>query len=138
MAQMARDYYDSVQYKDQPEEYGRMLATEITLEKCKARLSEGEFNDIDAELAAEDIAEALRLSNNGKYPGIDGIPYEFYKTLNILHQESKGTDHESFDVLGFLQLVYVDIKKYGIVASTHFNMGWMCPIFKKGRQDTDQ
>lgn len=102
MAQMARDYHDSVQHKDKPEEYGRMLATEITLENCNVDLSEREFKDMDAELAVEDIVEALKLSNNGKSPGIDGIPYEFYKTLNILHQQTKGSGHETFDVLGFL------------------------------------
>lgn len=40
MAKMARDYHDSIQYRDLPDEYGRLMATEITLEKCDAHLSE--------------------------------------------------------------------------------------------------
>jgi hypothetical protein len=79
MAQMARDYHDSVQRKDLPDEYGRIMATEITLEQCQVRLSKTEFENMDKELRYEDIGEALKLSNNGKAPGMDGLPYEFYK-----------------------------------------------------------
>jgi hypothetical protein len=45
MAEMARDYHESTQHKDTPDEYARMMATEITLEKCNIHLSEPEFND---------------------------------------------------------------------------------------------
>jgi hypothetical protein len=51
-----------------------MMATEMTLEQCKVRLSEGEYKEMDKELRAEDLEKALRLSNNGKAPGVDGIP----------------------------------------------------------------
>jgi hypothetical protein len=64
----------STQHKDTPDEYARMMAIEITLEKCNVRLSEPEFNDMDKDLTIEDIEEALRLSHNGKAPGLDGIP----------------------------------------------------------------
>ncbi|KAJ7837859.1 hypothetical protein B0H14DRAFT_2588948 [Mycena olivaceomarginata] len=62
------------EFKDQPDEYGRILATKITLEKCKVRLSEIEFNEMDKELTTGDIGDALKLSNNGRAPGLDGIP----------------------------------------------------------------
>ncbi|KAJ7831623.1 hypothetical protein B0H14DRAFT_2365087 [Mycena olivaceomarginata] len=103
MAEMAQAYYDSIQEKDLPDEYGRMMATEITLERCDVHLSENEYADMDEELTTEDLAEALRLSNNGKAPGMDGIPYEFYKLLNIIFKQSKGSDKEAFDVLSFLK-----------------------------------
>jgi hypothetical protein len=45
--------------------------TEITLEKCNVRLSESEFKEMDKTLDAEDVGDALRLSNNGKAPGMD-------------------------------------------------------------------
>ncbi|KAJ7817978.1 hypothetical protein B0H14DRAFT_2373583 [Mycena olivaceomarginata] len=105
MAQMARDYHNSVQNKDLSDEYARTMATEITLEQCKVHLSETQFNDMesDKDLETEDIGEALKLSNGGKAPGLDGLPYEFYKILDILFQQSKGSDRQLFDVLGFLK-----------------------------------
>ncbi|KAJ7791613.1 hypothetical protein B0H14DRAFT_2314336, partial [Mycena olivaceomarginata] len=120
MAEMARDYHSSIQNKDLPDEYARMMATEITLEKCGAHLSETEFQEMDKELTVDDVQEALKLSNNGRAPGVDGIPYEFYKMLEILFRQSKGSDHESFNVIGFLRKLYGDIEQYGIVESTKF------------------
>ncbi|KAJ7690926.1 hypothetical protein B0H14DRAFT_2229980, partial [Mycena olivaceomarginata] len=114
MAEMAQAYYDSIQEKDLPDEYGRMMATEITLEHCDVHLSENEYADMDEELTAEDLVEALRLSNNGKAPGMDGITYEFYKLLNIIFKQSKGSDKEVFDVLSFLKKLYQDIEKHSI------------------------
>ncbi|KAJ7792689.1 hypothetical protein B0H14DRAFT_2394240 [Mycena olivaceomarginata] len=131
MTDMARDYHNSIQDKDLPEEYGRIMATEITLEKCNVHLSESEFKEMDKALDTQDVGEALRLSNNGKAPGIDGIPYEFYKIQDILFKENRATKNDTFDVVGFLTKLYEDIEQFGMVKNCKFNMGWMCPIFKK-------
>ncbi|KAJ7869324.1 hypothetical protein B0H14DRAFT_2346080 [Mycena olivaceomarginata] len=130
MAQMARDYHNSIQERDCPDEYGRIMATELVLEKCNVCLSE--FNVMENDLSTDDVAEALKLSNNGKAPGVDGIPYEFYKMLDILFQESKDYDHKKFDILGFLTELYNDVEKYGIAQGSQFNTGWLAPLFKKG------
>jgi hypothetical protein len=132
MMNMARNYHNSIQEKDLPDEYGRIMATEITLEKCNVHLSENEFKEMDKALNAQDVGEALRLSNNGKAPGMDGIPYEFYKILDILFKQSSMTKNDSFDVVGFLTKLYEDIERFGMIKDCKFNMGWMCPIFKKG------
>ncbi|KAJ6500264.1 hypothetical protein DFH09DRAFT_843264, partial [Mycena vulgaris] len=81
------------------------------LEKCNVRLSENEFNEMDKGMTAEDIGYALNLSNNGRAPGIDGIPYEFKKILDILFQQSKDTDHQLFEILGFLTKLNDDIEQ---------------------------
>ncbi|KAJ7801466.1 hypothetical protein B0H14DRAFT_2164447, partial [Mycena olivaceomarginata] len=120
MAQMARNYHDFIQTRDLPDEYRRMMATELVLEKCNVCLSENEFNEMDRLLTNEDIQSALRLSNNGKAPGIDGIPYEFLKTLDILFEESKESVNGKFDILSFLTKLYSDIETYGIAAGTNF------------------
>ncbi|KAJ7886592.1 hypothetical protein B0H14DRAFT_2338185 [Mycena olivaceomarginata] len=109
MAEMARNYHDSIQEKERPDEYGRIMATELVHEKCERRLSESEFNEMDKQLTCNDIEEALRLSNNGKAPGLDGIPYEFYKTLDILFRQTRGSEDESFNILGFLTKLYADV-----------------------------
>ncbi|KAJ7726728.1 hypothetical protein B0H14DRAFT_2167858, partial [Mycena olivaceomarginata] len=90
------------------------------LEKCNIHLSEKEFNDMDMIITSDEIGEALRLLNNGKAPGVDGIPYEFYKLLDILFQLSKNPNQEMFNVLGFLTELYKDVESYGVVPGTHF------------------
>ncbi|KAJ7852204.1 hypothetical protein B0H14DRAFT_2292090, partial [Mycena olivaceomarginata] len=120
MVQMARNYHNSIQHKDCPDEHARMMATEISLEKCNVHLSETEFKEMDKNLTTEDIGEALKLSNDGKASGLDGIPYEFYKLLDILFRRSEGTDQNLFDVLSFLAKLYADIETYGIVQSSKF------------------
>jgi hypothetical protein len=62
MAQMARDYHNTVQAKDLPEEYGRLMATEIVLEKCKVHLSEDQYRQMDKELTGENICSTSNLS----------------------------------------------------------------------------
>ncbi len=61
MAQMARDYHNTVQAKDLPEEYGRLMATEIVLEKCEVHLSEDQYYQMDKELTGEDIREGPEI-----------------------------------------------------------------------------
>jgi hypothetical protein len=109
MAEMAQGYYDSIQEKDLPDEFGRMMATEITLEHCDVHLSDNEYTEMDEELTAEDLTDTLRLSNNGKAPGMYGIPYEFYKLLKA-NVRTKGTvkfflSWEVFKELSVTQLV---------------------------------
>jgi hypothetical protein len=83
-------------------------------------------------ITSDEMGEALRLSNNDKAPGVDGIPYEFYKLLDILFQLSKNSDQEGFNVLAFLTELYEDVENYGIVPNTQFNTDWLAPLFKKG------
>jgi hypothetical protein len=49
MAKRVRDYHNSIQEKDCPDEYGNLLATELTLEQCNVRLSQSEYNQMDSE-----------------------------------------------------------------------------------------
>ena len=83
-------------------------------------------------MTSEDIGATLRLSNNATAPEVDGIPFEFYKLLHILYLEGQAKGCDTFDILDFLQRLYRDIEDNGMVESCKFNMGWLCPIFKKG------
>jgi hypothetical protein len=89
MAQMARDYHETIQEKDLPDEYGRILATELVLEKCNVHISEDEYRQLDNDLTESDIREALKLSKTGRSPGLDGLPYEFFRMLDIKFQQNK-------------------------------------------------
>lgn len=108
------------------------MATESIMDKCNAHLSEGEFNELEKALTNEEVGAALRLSNNATAPGVDGIPFEFYKLLDILFRQGKAISLNLFDVLGFLTREYTDIEDHGMSDNCKFNAGWLCPIFKKG------
>jgi hypothetical protein len=45
------------------------------------KLSEDEKKDLDTEITEAEILAALKTCKNGKSPGIDGIPVEFYKVF---------------------------------------------------------
>ncbi|KAJ6459906.1 Endonuclease/exonuclease/phosphatase [Mycena sanguinolenta] len=132
MTEIAREYYNDIQTKDNPDEYARMMATEIVLEKCDARISEKDYHELAKDITVEETGEALKLSNNDRAPGLDGIPDEFYKMLDILFKQGKDSDPNIFDILTFLTKLYEDIERHGIVEGTQFNIGWLAPIFKKG------
>jgi hypothetical protein len=74
---------------------------EVVLEKCRVHLSKDEYHEMDRELKEIDIWEVLKLLKNGKSPRLDGIPYEFFKVLDIKFQQSKGTTQEAFDFMTF-------------------------------------
>jgi hypothetical protein len=42
------------------------MAVKITLEECNVHLSDSEVDEMDKELSAEDVRDALKLSNNGE------------------------------------------------------------------------
>ncbi len=92
-------------------------------------LSEDEYHQLDKDLTENDIREALKLSKTGKSPGLDGLPYEFFRMLDIKFQQNKET---AFDIMSLLAKLFTHIESYGITEGTNFNEGWLCPFYKKG------
>ncbi|KAJ7785585.1 hypothetical protein B0H14DRAFT_2219174, partial [Mycena olivaceomarginata] len=81
MAEMAAEYHNNVQYADKPDLYAKIMATSLVLDQYEAHLNEQQHNLIDNSLDTTDLTVALKLSKTGSSPGIDGLPYEFYKWL---------------------------------------------------------
>ena len=48
------------------------------------QLSNDQVREIEQEITLEDVTESLKTCDNAKSPGIDGIPYEFYKMMPFL------------------------------------------------------
>jgi hypothetical protein len=129
MAEIGRAYHDNVQHRDKPDAYAKLLATTMVLEQCEAHLNERQHDSIGQGLLASELKIALRMSKNGSAPGIDGLPYEFYKWLEL---ESRNNQVNILDIMELLEALFEDIETHGITSGTEFNMGWMCPIYKKG------
>ncbi|XP_023284603.1 receptor-type tyrosine-protein phosphatase F-like [Seriola lalandi dorsalis] len=51
------------------------------LKKLLLKVSEGDNAELEAQLSAQELQEALQSLQSGKAPGIDGLPADFYKTF---------------------------------------------------------
>jgi len=52
--------------------------------------------------------------------------------LKECHNAPKKNENvDSFDIAQSLTIVFSDIQDHGIDPETDFNLGWMCPLFKK-------
>ncbi|KAJ6495370.1 hypothetical protein C8R45DRAFT_756656, partial [Mycena sanguinolenta] len=120
MAEMARDYHDNIQSRDKLDEYARVLATTLVLEQCETHLNQQQHNSLDPNLSSSEVSAALRMSKNGSAPVLDGLPYEFYKWLEIEHKIENGKQEESVDIIEILVDVFRDIETHGIAAGTDF------------------
>ncbi|KAJ7156686.1 hypothetical protein C8R46DRAFT_813857, partial [Mycena filopes] len=117
MAEMACTYHEAIQEKDKPEPYAKLLATSIVLDQCEAHLTRNQHDLMDQPILASELKTALRLSKNGSAPGIDGLPYEFYKWLEI---EFGLNSDDSLNILSILESVADDVTVYGITPGTDF------------------
>jgi Reverse transcriptase (RNA-dependent DNA polymerase) len=71
------------------------------------------------------------LSANFKAPGLNGITYELWKTLDARCQTARSLDKPAFDILRAMTQVFNEIETHGIVKGTGFAESWMCPLYKK-------
>ena len=91
-----------------------------------------EKSDLAKYLKQEEIETSIKALPNGKAPGIDGIPHELWKSLNIRFQTNTKEGRPGFDIIKTLTRVFNDIEKHGMAKGTDFAKGWMCPLYKKG------
>ena len=122
MAQIARNYHEELQTqglldRNQPE---RTNAKKHVLQQI---LDTQKFNTTDSDLhnliTEDQTKTALLASKNGTATGLDGIPYELWKTIHERHkkiqkqEENKNHKTPPFDVIKFLTIVYNNIQKLG-------------------------
>ncbi|KZT17926.1 hypothetical protein NEOLEDRAFT_1033955, partial [Neolentinus lepideus HHB14362 ss-1] len=75
----------------------------------------------------DELKTALKQAKTGKSPGIDGLPYEFYKHMATIPRDKEKGDP---DLLEILTSVVNDIEINGI-DSPDFAKGAMFLLFKK-------
>ncbi|KAF5325465.1 hypothetical protein D9619_009740 [Psilocybe cf. subviscida] len=134
MAELAREYHKSLQ-EDGAEIHispARQLHINEALGTVTKRVNEEQVELLEAKIGLHEVVNALEASGNAKSPGLDGITYEVYKSLNKIYEGTSDTEETtSFDVLDLLTEVFLDIAKHGVHEATNFTEGWMCPLYKK-------
>lgn len=132
MADIAGNYHNNIQYiRKHISPEIRENHTKDVLGRIRAKVSAEQKLALREQITRLDVQESLRLSANYKAPGLDGIPYEVWKTLNSRFETDARNEKPTFDVLTVLQRVYNDIESHGMTAGTGFSQSWMCPLYKK-------
>jgi len=133
-----RAHYDSVQKRELDVDPAAREAAiqEILLNPEIPRAAAStDFADMNTKVTRDLIELALRESASGTAPGIDGIPYELWKKLAKLYDQTKNSPDPWPDITGILTRVFNDIEEHGVHPCSHFHRGWLCPLFKKGNPD---
>jgi exonuclease III len=143
MAEIARKYHEDLLSSGlHPDETERETAIEDVLGEVSndSILSDLAKAEMDKPINSDIIRLALSESANNTAPGINGIPYEFWKMLatpSDTATQDKGRepsypeDGADPDIIETLTKIYGDIEKYGVHEDSAFAEGWMCPLYKK-------
>ena len=61
---------------------------------------------------------------------------ELWKKMSLLHDASSdAVVNPHCDIVKMMTKVFNDIEMHGLVPSSTFNEGWMCPLYKKGERN---
>jgi exonuclease III len=132
MANMARTYHNKLQ-SERPDssEEEREEKIQAVLGRTAKKVTEEQAEKLKTRLTNEDVRQALRLSANFKAPGLNGITYELWKTLEARCQTARSLNKPAFDIIDAMRQVFNDIEINGMERGTHFSESWMCPLYKK-------
>ena len=134
MAELARDYHEKLQSdglnNDESSEE-RQRNIQAALRDANATLPREKAVGLRAQVTRTDVARALSCSAAGKATGVDGIPYEFWTTMDAKWTRSQESEGPKFDCLTMLTLAYTDVENHGTCKNAGFADGWMCPLYKK-------
>ena len=136
MAQLARDYHDSLQRNGMPDhedvdEYEHALHETLSAIPNNQKMEEPTFTPLHQPATQTQTVKALRLSKNGSATGLDGCPYELWKTLHQHYNTALQMNKNGFNIAKTLTKVFNDIQEHSVDPTTDFAIGWMCPIYKK-------
>ena len=141
MAQMARDYHETLQQRDlEQDELKRVFSEMTVLNNITVQPTATQRDILASPISRHDIELALRKSKKDSAAGLDGLTYEFWTEMQKQSQQaalsqSNGDgdqgDDAPPDLLDLMTETFNDIQEYGVDKTTNFAEGWMCPIFKK-------
>ncbi|KAK0241001.1 hypothetical protein EDD85DRAFT_734897, partial [Armillaria nabsnona] len=121
MAEMARNYHDELQDQDMNAHLDKCDAVIKDLLKNVTAMPAPEIiENLKKTLTREKVETALKLSKDGTAPGLNGAPYELYKTINAWYKIHTKNGDPAFDVVNLLTLAFIDIQLYGVDPTTSF------------------
>ncbi|KAJ3831090.1 hypothetical protein F5878DRAFT_505542, partial [Lentinula raphanica] len=122
MADMMRTHHEQIQGDEtDTNEHERETAIAEALERIDTHITEEANESLNQKLTDEDVREALKLSANHKAPGLNGISYEIWKTINARYQNAKAHNKPAFNIVKTLRMVYNEIETFGIAPRTTFS-----------------
>ncbi len=139
MAEMARTHHMNVQRDDATMKppHERQADITIALNSLEAKANEAQSEELGKEISYEECVLSLRFVKNGTSPGLDGVPFEFWKSLHARYvEDSRFTNREHFDVVYLLRAAFEDIRLHGVNPKTCFASGWIAPIYKEKGERT--
>jgi ribonuclease HI len=135
MAKLARTYHQTLQYDSDPpptdKERKQQIQTPLEAIPAEQSLENPETTEMNELLDEASVKKALDQTKNGTATGLDGCPYELWKTLKKRHDDDVIAGKQGFDIIRVLTQVYQDIQKNGLDAESNFAQGWMCLLYKK-------
>ncbi|KAF6758474.1 Endonuclease/exonuclease/phosphatase, partial [Ephemerocybe angulata] len=135
MAEIATQHHDSLQRSGDEDRPANDPLTEARIEDAlsvlKPRVMGSMVDKLSEPISDDEIRNALKQVPNRKAPGLDGLPVELWKKLDLEFCEAAKTGSEAFNVVGALRAVINDIELNGVTPGTGFADGWLCPIYKK-------
>ena len=99
------------------------------LQKVNISLNASDADALTKEISTEQVRKVVISMPNGKATGINGLPYELWKSL-IQLEESEPKVYGSCTAK-LLSTVYSNISAYGLCSTSDFAKGWLCPLYKK-------
>jgi len=136
MAELARKHHNTLQDEDidpnmSPEEYTEKLENILRVIPETQCLQEPERSSMNWKISEVQVSKALCLTRDGTATGLDRCPYKLWKVLEKRHNKLRHRNVPSFDIIKTISYLFQDIQEYGVDKRMEFNMGWMCPLFKK-------
>jgi len=135
MYTIAAEYHQSLQKAPERQDEDDQKINE-TLKNITNKLKTDNQEKLNKQTDEYEIRKAIKASQNGKAPGIDGIPYEFYKVWMKEHKDykdregSKNPKRPTADIIKILREVYNEIENIGL-KKQNFILGTMFLLYKK-------
>lgn len=142
MAELAKNYHESLQDADLND--NTTLDLDEKIEEILSaipetqKLQNPEDSELNCHITDKCIEKALKLAKNGSATGQDGCPYKLWKMLKKRFEEVIKQGKKGFDITETLTNVFQDIQTYGVAPGTYFVDGWMCPLYKKKRCNSNR